>query len=82
MLVEVFAQHVAPHAPPCRAELASLRSITCLNLSDNSLGQFPSPTALPPSLTELNLTGCGISSLPDSLGRFSKLKRLHVGANR
>lgn len=62
------------------AELATLKSVTSLNLANNELQELPGPDAFPPMLAELTVTGNQLKKLPN-LQNFRHLARLHAGAN-
>jgi hypothetical protein len=64
--------------PPGLHRLAHLQS---LDLSDNPSLCALSAACLPPHLTCLRLTGCGLTSLPDGLPALRCLRQLFLSAN-
>jgi len=63
-------------------DISRLSSLTYLSLSDNELGgPIPSSISKLTNLTTLLLNGCGLTSIPDSIGQLKELKTLGLTAN-
>jgi len=81
------ARHLA-QTPPLwlpthtHAGLHRLTALQQLDLSENPmLSDVDAAATLPPSLTALQITGCGLHRLPTGLAALSRLKELFLSAN-
>ena len=66
------------HDPP---EMPNGKRLRFVGLSFDYFGLFSVLQEIPTTLTVLNISGCGLSSIPDSISRLTNLQRLRVEDN-